>query len=1083
MKHLATLLALVLAALPARAQVDARLLRHPDVSETQITFVYAGDVWVAPKAGGTAHRLSSPRGEESFPRFSPDGQQIAFSANYDGNTDLYVVPTAGGQPTRLSHHPLGERMLDWFPDGQGILFASSMQSGRQRFNQLWRTAPAGGLPEKLPVPYGEFGAVSPDGRTLAYTPKSRAFRTWKRYRGGWAADIWTFDLESFEARNVTDHPANDEIPMWHGSTLYFLSDRSPDQRYNIWAYDTESGETRQVTSFTDADVHFPAIGPSDMVFEAGGRLHLMDLATEEVRPVDINVVTDRATLKPRTEDVSDNIQSWWISPSGKRAVFAARGDLFSVPAEHGPIRNLTRSSGSAERYPAWSPDGQQVAFFSDASGEYELTVMPADGSGEAETLTTLGPGFRYQPHWSPDGEHLVFIDQAMTIQHYDAGSGDVTTIDEGQWMYHGGLTSFRVSFSPDSRWVAYSRGLDNRHDAVFLYDTETGETHQVTAGFYHDTTPVFDPDGRYLFLQTNRNFAPVYGDVDNSFVYPNTTVLAAVPLRADVDSPLAPRNDEEGDEDAGTPSDEGEGENGDDAPPAVEIDLEDFERRLVTLPPGAGRYTDLQAAPGKVVYRRLARAGAGAQPSPVLFYDLEAREEKTILEDADDALLSADGKKLLARHNGKYAIVDLAPDQAMDTPLRTGELSTTVDPVAEWRQIFFDAWRFQRDFFYDPTMHGVDWEAMREQYGALLDDAATRWDVNYILGELIGELNASHAYRGGGDLEASENRTVGVLGVDWVLENGAYRIAAIADGAPWDSEVRSPLRRPGVDVEAGDYVLAVNGVPLDTDRDPWAAFQDLAGKTVALTVNDAPTAGGAREVLVELLPSDTRLRHLAWIEANRQRVAEASDGRVGYVYVRSTGVDGQTELVRQFAAQFDKPALIIDERFNSGGQIPDRFIELLNRPALAYWAVRDGATWQWPPVAHFGPKVMLINGWSGSGGDAFPDYFKKAGLGPLVGERTWGGLIGISGAPTLVDGGTVTVPTFRMYDPDGTWFDEGVGVAPDVKVEDDPSQLARGTDPQLERAIQIALERLEANPPATPDPPAYEDRTAAPSER
>ncbi len=1088
------LIALHVVAPPAaRAQVDARMLRQPDVSATQIAFVYAGDLWIAPKAGGTAHRLSSPAGEESFPRFSPDGTRIAFTANYDGNDDVYVMPAAGGQPTRVTHHPMDDRLVDWYPDGEHLLYASSMHSGRQRFNQFYRTAPEGGLPERLPVPYGEFGALSADGATLAYTPKSRAFRTWKRYRGGMAPDVWLFDLQDSTARQITDHRANDDLPMWHGETIYFLSDRGPHQRHNIWAYDRTDEAMRQVTDFADFDVHFPAIGPEDMVFEAGGQIYLMNLESEALQPVDIDVVTDHATLRPRVEQVGEAIQNMWISPEGARAVFEARGELFSVPAEHGVLRNLTRTSGTAERYPTWSPDGRHVAYFSDASGEYELTIRLADGAGEPRTLTAMDEGYRYRPYWSPDGEKLAFVDHAMKIYVYDLAADALTEIDQGLWMYQGALESFRVSWSPDGRWLAYDRGLDNRNSAVFLYDAVAGERHQVTSGFYNDRTPVFGPDGQHLFLLTGRTFAPVYSDLDNSFVYPNTTEIAAVPLRQDVPSPLAPRNDEvevDGNDDE---DDEGEEESEEDAsedeeeeaPEPVEIDLEGFERRLVTLPLPPGNYTDLAAAEGKVVYRRLPRTGMGEEAeAPLAYFDLEKREEKIVLEDAGPFVLSADGKKLLVAHEGRYDILDLAPDQQMEEPLPTAELEVTIDPPAEWRQIFADAWRFQRDFFYDPNMHGVDWQAVREQYGALLEDVATRWDLNFILGEMIAELNASHTYRGGGDVEESKDRGAGLLGVDWAVENGAYRIEHIVRGAPWNSEVPSPLTRSGLDVEEGDYVLAVNGVPLDPAQDPWAALQGLAGKPVFLTVSDAPTTDGAREVLVELLTpgEDTRLRHLAWIKEKRRRVAEATDGRVGYIYVPSTGIGGQNELVRQFRAQFDKAGLIIDERFNSGGQIPDRFIELLDRPPLAYWAVRHGQDWQWPPVAHFGPKVMLINGWSGSGGDAFPDYFKKAGLGPLIGTRTWGGLIGITGAPPLVDGGSVTVPTFRMYHPDGTWFAEGVGVAPDIPVEDDPAQLARGVDPQLERAIEEVLRRIEENPPPTPEPPPYEVRTASPSE-
>jgi tricorn protease len=623
--------------------------------------------------------------------------------------------------------------------------------------------------------------------------------------------------------------------------------------------------------------------------------------------------------------------------------------------------------------------------------------------------------------------------------------------------------------------MAYARGLENRSGAIFLYDTENRQLHQVTSGYYSDTGPTFDPDGEYLYYLSNRTLRPAYSDVDNTWIYPNTTNIVAVTLRPDVPSPLAPRSDEES---AGDEAGEGEEEVGGDEDAPLEIDLTDFEHRVVILPPEAGNYTELQAVSGKILYRRLPRTGSSDRSSPVVYWDLEEREEKTVLEDADGFLVTADGKKMLIQSNRSFAIVSVAPNQKLETRLRTSELEATIDPRAEWRQLFADAWRFERDFFYDPNMHGVDWQAMREQYGRLIEDAVTRYDVNFVLGELIAELNASHTYRGGGDTESPERRSVGLLAVDWSLENGAYRIESIIDGAPWDAEVRSPLALPGVDVGEGDYVLAVNGVPLDTAKDPWASFQGLASETVELTVNDRPTMDGARTVLVETLRSETRLRHLAWIEANRKRVEEASDGRVGYVYVRSTGVDGQTELVRQFAAQFHKDGLVIDERFNSGGQIPDRFVELLHRPPLVFWAVRTGKDWQWPPVSHFGPKVMLINGWSGSGGDAFPYYFREYEVGPLIGMRTWGGLIGVSGAPPLIDGGGVTVPTFRMYSTDGVWFAEGYGVEPDIEVPEDPTQLARGVDPQLERAIQETLRLLEESPPVQAQRPGYEDRTA-----
>jgi len=1073
------------AAAPLAAQVDARMLRQPDVSATRIAFVYAGDIWVAPKEGGMAQRLSSPRGEESFPRFSPDGSRLAFTANYDGNEDVYVVPSAGGTPARVTHHPMTDRILDWYPEGDRLLYASSMESGRQRYNQFYATAASGGMPEKLPIPYGEFGALSEDGRWLAYTPKARDFRSWKRYRGGWAPDVWLFDLQTMESRNITDDPANDGQPMWHGQTVYFLSDRGPEQRYNIWKYDVGSGRMEQVTSFRDEDIHFPAIGPEDLVFEAGGRLYLLDLDTDEYREVEIDVVTDRASLKPRLEAVGRRIASGAISPAGVRAVFEARGELFTVPAEHGPVRQITRTPGSAERTPTWSPDGRWLAYFSDRSGEYELTIQAADGSGEPETLTSMGPGFRYAPQWSPDSRRLAFIDQAMRIQVFDRETGSLSRVDQALWMFHGSLSGFRVSWSPDGRWLAYSRGLENRNGAIFLYDTRSGERHQATSGFYSDSWPAFDPEGKYLYFLSGRAFEPEYSDVDGTWIYPNTTNVVAVALRADVPSPLAPRNDEEDaegsddeapeDDAAGEPGQEGAASEDEDVPD-VDIDLEGFESRLVVLPPEPGNYTDLYAAKGKVAYRRLPRTGSSDDESPLVYWDLAEREEQTVLDDVDDYVLAAKAEKALVRVEDRTAIIDLKPAQKIDTPLRVAEMRMMVDPAAEWRQIFNDVWRFQRDYFYDPNMHGVDWVQMRERYGRMLDDAVTRWDVNFVIGELIAELNASHTYRGGGDTESAESRGVGLLGVDWSLENGAYRIAGIIDGAPWDSEARSPLRAPGVEVSEGDYVLAVNGRPLDPTRDPWAAFEGLAEETVALTVNDAPTMDGAREVVVETLEDETRLRHLAWIDANRRRVLEASAGRVGYVYVPDTGQGGQTELMRQFAGQMHMPALVIDERWNSGGQIPDRFVELLDREPLAFWAVRDGQDWKWPPIAHFGPKVMLINGWSGSGGDAFPDYFRKAEVGPLIGTRTWGGLIGISGAPGLIDGGSVTVPTFRMYHPDGTWFAEGHGVDPDIEVQEDPTALAGGTDPQLERATMEALRLLEVTPPWEMRRPAYERR-------
>lgn len=1077
----------------AQAQVNARLMQHPDVSETHICFVYGDDIWVVEKSGGMAHRLSSPAGTEMFPRFSPDGKRIAFTGNYDGNPDVYMMPAAGGVPTRLTHHGMFDRLVDWTPDGKRLLYASSMESGKQRWNQLYAVDAAGSFPEKLPMEHAEYGSLSADGSKIAFTDKSRVSRTWKRYRGGTAADIWIFDLKTYEATNITDHPANDELPMWSGDVVYYLSDRGEELRNNIWAYDTRTKKHRQVTDFADFDVHFPAIGPKEMVFEAGGKLYLLDLATEQWREVHIQVVTDLTAVKPRLENLRGYLHYVTLSPDGSRVLAEARGEVINLPAAKGFVQNLTASSGFAERYPAWAPDGKSIAYWSDRSGEYELMIADPGKPGSAKKITTLGAGFRYQLYWSPDSKKIAFIDQTMNSHVVDVATGKLTHMDKDLNLLEYPLRTWRVSWSPDSRWIAYTRQQDNGNTAIFFFDVKNAKSHQITTGFYADIDPVFSADGKRLFTLTNRSFSPVYGDFDNSWTYPNATQLAVINLTADAGSILAAENDtvkiesadgdkeemKEGKSDkkdkdkADINGKDGKGKDGDEE---VVIDFTDIERRMQILPVTAGNMGRLTALDGKVLFLRYPVSGDQEGSARLNFYDIKERKEKTIIQNAGTYTASADGKKLLVNSNGQWAVIDAAPDQKIDKPVPFDEMKMMLDPMAEWHQIFNDAWRFERDFFYDKNMHGVDWEAMRKQYGELVKYAATRSDVNFILGELIGELNASHTYRGGGDLESPKRRPVGYLGVDFEKDGDLFRVKRIIRGAPWDSEVSSPLAEPGVDVPEGSYILAVNGIELGDFPNPWGAFEGLADKTVALTVNDKPGYEGARQVIVKTLTDETRLRNLAWINANREAVYAASDGKIGYVYVPSTGLDGQNELVRQFMGQWHMEGLIIDERFNNGGQIPDRFIELLNRKPLAFWDTRDGKDWQWPPVAHFGPKAMLINGWSGSGGDAFPDYFRKSGLGKLVGTRTWGGLIGISGAPTLIDNGGVTVPTFRMYDPDGEWFREGHGVDPDVEVIEHPTSLAKGTDPQLVKAVELVLDEIKNKAFVKPDTPKREKR-------
>lgn len=1070
--------------LSTTAQVDARLFQYPDVSETHISFSYSGDIWIVEKSGGVATRLSSPKGKESFPRFSPGGATIAFSANYDGNTDIYTMPSLGGLPTRVTHHGMSERILDWYPDGNTLLYASSGESGKQRFSQFYRIAKQGGLPEKLPVAYGEFASLSPDGSKLAYTDRSRVFRTWKRYRGGTAADVWIFDLKNLKAENITTNSANDELPMWAGDKIYYLSDKGVSQRFNIWSYDTKAKKHKQLTDYLDFDVHFPSNSTKEIVYEAGGKMYLLDMKSEKSKEIKIQISSDLFSIRPIKESVEKYVENATISPDGNRALVEARGELFSLPAEKGFVQNLTRSSGVAERYPAWSPDGRYIAFWSDKSGEYELTVRDMTEGVKETQLTKLGPGFRYQIFWSPDSKKMSYVDQTMTIWVYDMESKATYKVDQDLSLFEGGLRGWRCSWSKDSNWMAYSKSMDNGNGAIILYNIESKKSTKATSGFYSDLNPVFDPEGKYLYLVTNRSFNPIYSDFDNSWTYPNATQLAVIPLRKDVGSPLSAENDtvavsiklaeidtvgQKKDSTIEVASEK-------DKDKSLKIDFDGFERRLIILPPAAGNMGNLSATADKVIFQRFSNSGSAENKNELKYFDLKEREEKSIISDLGSYVLSSDTKKILIQKGQSFGIIDMGSEKSLDKMIALNEMEMTVNPREEWMQIFNDSWRFQRDFFYDKGMHGVNWNALRKQYGDMIPYAMNRDDVNNIIGELIGELNASHTYRGGGDQESAENVKVGYLGIDWAKSNGFYQVKKIIRGAEWDNEVRSPLDEPGIDIAEGSYILAVNGISMSEFKDPFEAFSGLANATVELTFNDKASWEGAKKKLITTLDDETRLRNLAWIEQNRKRVDEASGGKIGYVYVPSTGVDGQNELVRQFFGQWDKEGLIVDERFNNGGQIPDRFIELLNRKPLAYWDVRDGKNWQWPPVAHFGSMAMLINGWSGSGGDAFPDYFRKAGLGPLIGGRTWGGLIGISGAPTLIDGGGVTVPTFRMYNPDGTWFKEGYGVDPDIEVKEDPEMLAKGIDTQLEKAIEEVMKSIKARGAMHPKVPSREDR-------
>ncbi|TPN87806.1 S41 family peptidase [Aquimarina algicola] len=1066
------------------SQLPAKMIQFPDVSATQICFTYANDLWIVGKNGGTAYRLTTKKGNETMGKFSPDGKTIAFNANYDGNTDVYTIPVTGGIPKRITTHGMPDEIKGWTSDGKYLIYTSDMKSGKQRFSQAYKISAEGGLPIKMPMSKVEELDIHKDGNRVAMTDKSRLRRNWKRYRGGMAADIYLFDLKTLTSENITKSDNNDEVPMWDDNDLYYVSDRDENKKFNIWKYNIDSKAHEQITFFKDFDIERPSMGASEIVFEAGGTLYLLDLASKNTKEVSINVVGDFTELKPTVKKAEKYIHSVHLAPDGNRVIVGARGEVFSVPKKEGITQNLTRTSGVAERYPSWSPNGRYIAYWSDQTGEYELMIRDLKDNSEKQ-IGQQGPGFRYQLFWSPDSKKLIFVDQAMQIRLADITANTITIIDQETQLFQGGLSGFSASWSNDSKYVTYANSHKNNNQQIIVYEVDKKQKHTITSGFYNESNPVFSEDNKYIYCTTDRAFDPLYSDFDNSWIYPNSTKIAMLPLTKDAVHPIELKNDTVAIQEENTTKDkdkkgkkkEKEDKDEEKTTPTV-IDFDEIESRMIILPVKLGNIGRLSAAKNKIIFLAHSRTGASEEKSVLKYYDFEEDEEKVILKNVDDYELSFDRKSILAFSDRKMSVVDVAKDQSFEDKIDTSNMDMTVDPQKEWKQIFTDVWRLQRDFFYDKNMHGVDWQAIKAKYEPLLEYVASRNDLNKIIGSVIAELNASHTYRGGGDAERAATKKMGYLGVDWEIDQGKYRIKKIITPAAWDTEVKSPLKKPGVLVEEGDYILKINGITLTDYKDPYVALEGKAGQTIEITVSKTPDGKNSKQYLVETLADERRLRNLAWIEEKRKYVDQKSGGRIGYIYVPSTGIDGQEELVRMFYGQHHKDGLIIDERFNNGGQIPDRFVELLDRPVLNYFKVRDGQDWTWPPRSHNGPKAMLINGWSGSGGDAFPDYFRQREIGPLIGTKTWGGLIGISGSPELIDGGIVTVPTFRMYYPNGTWFAEGHGVDPDIYVAEDPGKEAQGIDVQLDRAISEILNKLEEKDKQPKQKvPAPEDRS------
>ena len=1088
---LAAAVLLCLSASPAHTQSTAagqvppgptRLLRFADISKDKVVFAYAGDLWIASREGGAARRLTSHVGDELYPKFSPDGKWIAFTGEYDGNPDVYVMSAEGGEPKRLTFHPSNDIVLGWSPDGKDILFRSDrFNEPLGRSTRLYLISPQGGTPRPLPVPRGDLTSFSPDGTKIAYLETSQEFRTWKRYRGGWSLPIAIYDLKKNTYEELPKTAGMDMFPMWHGNSIYFISDR--DGVMNLYSYDLTSKQTKKLTDYQEFDIKWPSLGPDAIVYENGGLLYEYNLATGKTRDIPIVVRAEDLEARPEFKSVGDNIGGAAISPSGVRAVVEARGNIFTVPAEHGSVRTLsTDHSTIHELNPVWSPDGQWIAYLSDKTGEYELYTRPQMG-GDETRITTDGKIYRYGPTWSPDSKKLVYWDKSNQLWYVSIEDKKPVLVDTSDY----GLIQ-DASWSPDSLWLAYSKPHRRGSNDVFLYSLASKKITEVSKGFYNDNNPVFDPDGKLLYFISTRYFYPSLGQLDQRYNYYSTDGVFAVTLKADEPSPFKPESDEEktaaeGKEkkaddkkaDAGKSGeqkpDEQKEEKKSEAVKPIQIDLDGISDRVAPAPIEAGILSSLAVRKDKFFYvatpQEARQFGMPDQsPQNVLHvYDVAKREDKVLLEGIEGYDLDKDGGKVLYKAGPVLGITDAVPGKAKvgAGKLDLSGLQVKIDPREEWRQIYHEAWRIERDFYWDPNMTGHDWNKIGARYEALLPWVTHRSDLNYLIGELISELSTSHTYVGGGEQPKKPHVSVGMLGADYEADGGFYRITKIYAGENWNDATRSPLTDPGLKVKVGDYLIAVNGQETRSSRSVYSYFQDLAGKLVALKINSKPSADGAWEITVKPIPNETGVRYLDWVAANRRKVEQATGGRVGYMHVPDTSIAGIIDFDKELTGQLDKDGIIVDERYNAGGQIPDFYTEKLKRSLLAVISSRDGKDLPYPPVAIYGPKVMLVNELSGSGGDLFPWLFRFEKIGPIVGTRTWGGLVGINRGAPLRDGGFVTAPSAGFYSwaNGDSWVVENHGVDPDYVVPERPDLVVEGHDPQLEKAIELANEALK----------------------
>jgi tricorn protease len=1062
---------------------ETRLLRFPTIHGNRIVFTYAGDLYTVATPGGVARRLTSDVGFEMFARFSPDGKWLAFTGQYDGNTEVYLMSSDGGVPKRLTwtatlgRDDVSDRMgpnnlvIGWKDDSH-VLFRSRRTEWNDFLGKLYLASTSGGPIEELPLPRGGFGSFSADGQQLVYNRVFREFRTWKRYRGGMADDVWLYDFKTKATTDLTNNPALDIIPMWKGNKVYFVSDRDESFRLNLYSHDLGTKQTKKLTSFTEFDIKFPSLGDNAIVFENGGYLYRFDLATEKAEKVPVTIAEDFDSGRAASVDVSRSVTNYEIAPDGNRALFGARGDVFTVPAKYGPTRNITHTPGVHDRDSKWSPDGRWISYISDATGEDEIWIAPQDGQGAAVQLTKGSDNYKSSPIWSPDSKKIMWSDRKQRLLFVDLESKVVTTVVEAP---AGVVRDY--AWSPDSKWIAYAKPEDEGMGRIFLYSIDAKQPTPVTDGWFPVAGPEFSADGKLLFFASARSFSPTYGQTEFQHVYNDMSKVYFVTLAKDTKSPLAPRSDEvkvkeeakAGEAKKEEPKKE---EPKKDAAPVTKVDLDGILARIAVVPTPAGNYRALRSVGTRLYYGR----ASTREPGALFVYDFDKQAE-TQLGSGTGYEISADGKKMLVAAGGRYAIIDTPTARfELRDYLDTGDMKVTVDRHAEWKQIFDESWRQMRDFFYAPNMHGLDWPAVKAKYAPLVPSVNHRADLTYIIGEMIGELNAGHTYVGGGDLPHVNRIPMGLLGAQLERDPATkfFKIIRILKGQNWDPALRSPLTEIGVSAREGDYIVAVDGRSTAEVTDIWEALAGKAGKQVTLRINGTPSAQGARDTVVVPTEDERGLYYFGWVQDNIAKVTKATSGRVGYIHVPDMGVPGLNEFAKYFYPQTNKEAMIVDVRSNGGGNVSPMIIERLRRELVLVDIARNGTPQSNPGAMIVGPKVLLADEFSASDGDLVTWRFKTHKIGPVIGKRTWGGVVGISGTLPFLDGGFLNKPEFSRYDVAGkSWAIEGVGVEPDIFVDNDPAKEYAGEDQQLDKAIAVIVEQLKKQPGTLAPIPPY----------